>query len=573
MSMGITAAFADPSAYIITIDNAVYGETYTAYKIFDVTYANANSEYTAPTAATDIPGAADNTHQYTAYAYTISQTSDWWSVVTTEGTTSKVPATVELGTTFTANGLKYTKTATANEWSVEATDSFDAAAFAVLLNNNKTGKTSAASGTGDAKTNKFPTDAATDDDVAYWTGALALDAGSAGYFFVDTTTGSLCSLDTTEPTAIIREKNSIPTQDKSVSDSATGTYGDSTTANIGDTVYFKIDVTDGTGTDTTLTVHDTMCNGLTLNADSFTIQANTGAESALETVAAANYTITTTGLADGCTFEIEFKADYVKSLDTGKVITIKYTAKVNENAEIAETGNPNTSKVKYSNQWTPEDTAKVYTYAGAIYKVDGTKTSGTAPELAGAKFAVTIETPAAGETPASSTPVKFTRVQAGSDTTPAIYKYNPSATGTDANIIETPASGAVVFIGFKNATVLTLTETVAPTGFNKLSAAQTVTINAQSAATADKSATTTGGATATFVATTFNTETGAVAVSGDDGEYQINANSIVIIENKTGAELPSTGGIGTTIFYVVGSILVVAAGVLLITKKRMSREG
>lgn len=536
MAMAIPV-FAAPTDYQIIIDNAVKGETYTAYKIFDVTYANENGEYTPVTPATDIPGTADPGQQYTAYAYTINSSSEWWSVVTTENGSSKVPGTVNVGTTFNANGLKFTKNTVANEWNVEALDSFDAAAFAALLNDNKSGKTAAASAAATDGTNQH---------TGYATGSLTLNVGDtgAGYYFVDTTTGSLCSLDTTENTATIREKNSLPTQDKSVSDTANGTYGDSISANIGDTVYFQIDVTDGTGTDSAITVHDTMAPGLTLNTASFTVQANTGTGGAFVDVPAGNYEISTTGLTDDCTFEIIISADYIKSLDTGKIIRIKYNAVLNADAVIAQTGNPNTSKVEYAHQMSTEDTATVYTYAGAIYKVDGT-TSGTAPELANATFAVTDSTGA---------PVKLTQVQAGSAEAPAIYKCDPAGSG---NSIVTPASGAVVLLGFKDNTVLTLTETAAPTGYNMLTSAVTLTIKAQNAATVEKSATTTGGGTATFVAGT------------DDGGYQIHADSIDIIENLSGSELPSTGGIGTTIFYIIGGVIVLGAVILLIARRRV----
>lgn len=85
-----------------------------------------------------------------------------------------------------------------------------------------------------------------------------------------------------------------------------------------------------------------------------------------------------------------------------------------------------------------------------------------------------------------------------------------------------------------------LKEMEAPLGYNKLDTVVTVVIN----------------------------ESGKLNVTTEkpDGADQIQ------VENKSGAELPTTGGIGTTIFYVVGSILLVGAGILLVTKKRMSAE-
>ena len=280
-----------------------------------------------------------------------------------------------------------------------------------------------------------------------------------------------------------------------------------------------------------------------------------------------------------CTFEIVFNADFMASLDETNVIRITYSAVVETDAVIAELGNPNSAYLTYSNQTSPESTAIVYTYAGAIYKVDGTATSGAAPELAGARFAVTIETPANGDDPAVSTPVYLTQVDPGSATTPAIY-VNDDYEGS--NIIETPESGAVVLLGFKDQTVLTLTEIAAPTGYNLLSAPVTLTIKAQNADTANKSATVTGGATATFIGT-YTVIPGkegdeplvALNMNPDCGSYQIHANSINIIENLTGSELPSTGGIGTKIFLIAGSVLVLGAGIFLVAmsvSKRRSEE-
>ena len=107
--------------------------------------------------------------------------------------------------------------------------------------------------------------------------------------------------------------------------------------------------------------------------------------------------------------------------------------------------------------------------------------------------------------------------------------------GTEYDVPETISGTTAVasFTGLVNGTY-TLVETTVPTGYNK-AADSTVTIA--------------------------------------DTDFNANVSASATVVNNQGTELPSTGGIGTTIFYVVGSILVVAAGVLLITKKRMSREG
>ena len=587
-------ADASPTDYQIIIDNAVDGETYTAYKIFDVTYANPVSPAPSVSPEDDIPGDPDLESMHTAYSYTILDTSPWWPVVSTEYITanaeSQVPASVSLGTTFTANGLRFTKTANANEWNVEATGDFDVFSFAEILDMNKAGKTAAASVTADAGDPEADppvegnmTNTTTHGDY-YTTGSIILNVNDsgAGYYFVDTSMGALCSLDTTENIATIREKNSLPTQTKTVWDEENGNYFDSISASIGDTVYFKIDVTDGVGTDGELIVHDTMSSGLTLDPDRFTVMVNgyvydavlEGKDGDPDII---NYTIITSNLTDGCTFEIVFEDDFIGyEVFEGDVITIMYEAVVNSNAVIAGAGNPNTSRVEYSNQMTPDSTAVVYTYAGAIYKFDGA----TGAELAGATFAVTAD-PISQEATnrnlpingATSQPVPLTQVNPGSATTPAVYKYNPGG-AANTNTIVTPASGAIVLLGFAERTVLTLTEITAPTGYNLLTNPVTITINATNVDTVDKSYTV-GNVTVTFKATVYNNDHN-VTTSGDDAEKQIHADSIVFIQNNTGTELPSTGGIGTTIFIIAGSILVLGAGIILVamsvSKRRAEEE-
>ena len=93
---GMTA-FADAASYKITISNSVTGETYSAFKVFDVTYSGTGTN--AP------------------HSYSINDTSAWWNVVTDSNDKTAV--------SFTANGLTFTKTTTANVWNVEKTNSFD----------------------------------------------------------------------------------------------------------------------------------------------------------------------------------------------------------------------------------------------------------------------------------------------------------------------------------------------------------------------------------------------------------------------------------------------------------------
>lgn len=567
VSLGISAAAAtstdDDGSFRIIIDNAVNGETYTAYKIFNLTYSGDITPPPTPADAADIPGAADESHMHTAYSYTISSTSEWWSVIVGDAVADSSTGVI------TANGLTFVPTTTENVYNVHATENYHPAEFAALLDANKDGKTVAA--TASSVTVTSGTNHPSDDTVYYTTGTAELTVSAPGYYFIDTSLGSLCSLDSTEPVATIREKNSMPTVEKTVSDTANGTFGTSTDVDIGDTVYYKITVTDGTGTDAEIKVHDVLSEGQTLVTNSFKVLNGTDAvDSDYYTIiysGSASVTTDTTTyteangyvaaspetLGDDCTFEVVFDAAYVTTLDPNSPITVTYSAILNENAIIVGEGNPNTATLTYSNHTTPESLTKVYTYAGAIYKFNS-----HAEELPGATFTMAD---------ANGAQMYFIQIDAGSATTPAVYRYSSlytSATDSATPSLVTPASGAIVICGLDVGSY-TLTETAAPEGYNKLTETKMLTVEAASAAlSADVSFPTTTGSTAVF-------EAGADDIN-NNVTYQLSENSVLGVENNSGTELPSTGGIGTTIFYIVGGLLAVGAGVVLVTKKIMSRE-
>ncbi|MGN1028193.1 MAG: isopeptide-forming domain-containing fimbrial protein, partial [Faecousia sp.] len=160
-----------------------------------------------------------------------------------------------------------------------------------------------------------------------------------GYYLVDTTLGTLCSLDTTNPNVEMYEKNEVPTNVKTVEEDSTGNYGEKNDADIGQTVNFKSTITAQAGAENYV-FHDTMSAGLTYTGV-------TGITLGSTTVDASNYTVVTEGLTDGCTFEVRFTQAFCDTLKANDQIVVSYTATLNENAVIAGAGNPNTSKVSY----------------------------------------------------------------------------------------------------------------------------------------------------------------------------------------------------------------------------------
>lgn len=224
-------------------------------------------------------------------------------------------------------------------------------------------------------------------------------------------------------------------------------------------------------------------------------------------------------------------------------IVVTYTAVLNENAVIGTEGNPNTVYLTYSNDpnWdgtgdseptgdTPEKEVKVYTWEIPVFKYTGTNTA-----LAGAVFSLYTD-----EACTDANIVNL--VSAGEN----VYKVCmltdgqhdsvedvDHATTDHVTTITTPASGKIEIEGLEKGTYY-LKEITAPAGYNLLKDAVKVEIG----------------------------ENGALKQNGTATEE-------IAVENNAGATLPETGGVGTTIFYVLGAVLVLAAVVLLVTKRRM----
>lgn len=337
-----------------------------------------------------------------------------------------------------------------------------------------------------------------------------------GYYAVDTTAGSICSLTNTNSDVTAIEKNSIPTITKEVKEDKTGAWGEKNDADIDQKVEFKTTITVGTGAQNYV-VHDTMSKGLTFNNDV-----------AIEGfVKDTDYTVTT-GCDCGCTFKIDFTKAADAKVAEATTIVVTYSATLNEEAIVAGEGNPNEVYLSYGdNLKTEEDETITYTWKMDVFKWREGDTEGDKLPLAGAKFQILN---------ADKAVIKFTAVD-GADV--PTYKVDADGTVTE---IETDVDGRFELIGLDEGTYY-LRETEAPAGYNKITGDVTVTI------------------TSDLTKATFEV---APAPSGDK--------LTVEVENKTGSLLPETGGIGTTIFYVVGLALMLGAAILLITKKRMTAK-
>ena len=238
-------------------------------------------------------------------------------------------------------------------------------------------------------------------------------------------------------------------------------------------------------------------------------------------------------------------ADPYKSIyANGAQIVITYTATVADTAAIDGAGNTNRATITYTtdgehepDEYPVEET--VYTYAIAIQKVDEND-----QPLAGAKFQFPFY------------------VKATADTDGA-YIYAGTTAGEGLiNEITTPVNGKIIVKGVADETY-NITETEAPKGYNKLGGPVSVTAVQTGQTTTNK--TIYLDENGNVVDESAETVAHTVTVTIDE----LAATPVVVL-NKTGAELPSTGGIGTTIFYTVGAILVLGAGIVLVSKRRMN---
>ena len=351
-------------------------------------------------------------------------------------------------------------------------------------------------------------------------GSATISNLKLGYYLVDSTVGALCELNTTKPSVKITDKNQIPTIEKKVQEDSDGSWGDVNDADIGQTVNFKSTVSAKPGA-RNYVVHDKMDAALEFGS----VTSITAGSKRLTEGANSDYTVVTTGLTDGCTFHIVFTETYLDSITEDTNIVINYTAKLTSDAD-AGTGYVNDTWLDYGdNQHTEHDTTTTYTWKLPIYKYH--KDGETKKALAGAKFILYKGTEENRE---------YAQVTDGKLT-------GWTKTKEEATKLVSGDDGMIAVEGL-DADTYYLEETKAPDGYNKLAGPVKVEISHTVSAEG-----------ATMTNTLKQDKTDVTRVE---------------IENKSGTELPSTGGIGTTIFYVLGSILVIGAVVLLIAKKRKS---
>lgn len=457
----VLPAFAEgaPANGSININKAANGETYDIYRIFDL------ESYT--------------TGENGKYSYTLSE--KWANVGFGTADAFTTYFKLENGYVYPKNESSYNDSATAAEFAVKAL------AF--------------------AKEKKIDNDGSQEAT----NGSVAFTGLTLGYYLVDTSLGTLCSLTTTNPTVRIDEKNSVPDIEKNIVEN--NQLVSSNNATIGSTINYQVTIHAKKGA-TGYVLTDTLSAGLTFNND---VKVKIGETSY---TSPADYTVATGTSND---FTVTFNQSMLDKLTGNTDILVTYSATLNKDAVIHDGVNKNTVKLHYGNN--SETTEK--TTSTSTYKFDLVKTDASNTLLAGAKFKLY-------DSQEGSKEIKLTEVND--------HTYRPAVGDEKGDDIVTIGNAPITIQGLANGTYW-LEEIQQPAGYNKLTERKSVKLE-------------NGNNIATMEGTTYNPAN----------------NGGLHIVNQSGTVLPGTGGMGTTLFYIVGGGLMVAAFVLLIAKKRMENK-
>ena len=398
-------------------------------------------------------------------------------------------------------------------------------------------------------------------DPAAGTGTDSITVSGPGYYLIKNTSVGEGEVFTDYILRVVGDvtvnpKSGKPTLDKQIRHNETGLWGVVGDNQIGDTVEFRtlttVPIVSGY-TQYAYVIHDEMSAGLTSNVRSnedVTIKVND------ETVLDKNYYTVTVDEVNTNKFTVT--VDVLNAIKDGKMVEgntlyTYYTGILNENAKVYNDGKQdNKAYLEYSNNphdntttnKTPEKVVYDWTFKMGVKKVDGA--DGT--PLTDAKFVLSKNGNCSlGTIGDDGTPSNTTDLINLIENSDGSYTVAPA--GYTGSVVNVMTAGDITINGLDDATEYYLYETKAPAGYNRLTAAVRFKITATYSDAGDN---------CTSVTATVN----------NDVQSSVSVN----VRNNKGSTLPSTGGIGTTIFYVIGGGLMAVAAVLLVTKKRMNNK-
>lgn len=398
-------------------------------------------------------------------------------------------------------------------------------------------------------------------DPAAGTGTDSITVSGPGYYLIKNTSVGEGEVFTDYILRVVGDvtvnpKSGKPTLDKQIRHNETGLWGVVGDNQIGDTVEFRtlttVPIVSGY-TQYTYVIHDEMSAGLTSNVRSnedVTIKVND------ETVLDKKYYTVTVDGTNANKFTVT--VDVLNAIKDGKMVEgntlyTYYTGILNENAKVYNDGKQdNKAYLEYSNNphdntttnKTPEKVVYDWTFKMGVKKVDGA--DGT--PLTDAKFVLSKNGNCSlGTIGDDGTPSNTTNLISLIKNSDGSYTVAPA--GYNGSVVNVMTAGDITINGLDDATVYYLYETKAPAGYNRLTAAVRFEITATYSDAGDN---------CTSVTATVN----------NDVQSSVSVN----VRNNKGSTLPSTGGIGTTLFYVIGGVLMAVAAVLLVTKKRMNNK-
>ncbi|MBQ7087197.1 MAG: isopeptide-forming domain-containing fimbrial protein [Clostridia bacterium] len=460
LSLCVTSFAAD-----ISVEGAVNSETYKAYKIFDYTKNGEN------------------------FAYTIEANSPWKTFL---------------------DGYKYNNVDVFT-FTASATD---ATKLVVTVDKSFTGDAAAADLAAKLMEN-VGTIEPTQVVVANGTTALFTDL-PLGYYFVDTSLGSLCSLVNIDTTQKLLEKNEMPTVQKFVQEDNGEAWGKVATADFNQVVKFKLTTKVTEGNDQDYIFTDKIPAGMTYS----NVKVAIGGKDFTD------FTLNKVGDND---FQLIIPGTKIATFAKDTAIEITYDAKVETTAVVEGDGNLNMVELNYSDH-TTTDSATVYTLDFDVYKYFETKQGETTAQaaLANAKFVL------------MNANNEYAVAELGEND---VYTFTKWGTSAEATKFASPTDGEFKIQGL-DADTYTLEEVEAPAGYNLLTSKITVVLG-------------------------LEVKEGTETYSLLNGETSVERIEVL---NQSGAMLPGTGGVGTTMFYVLGSVMMIGAAVLLVTKKKMANE-